>query len=68
MFMAFLVERLRGRHGLAAGEPLEQPFQPCHALAKAGHVAAELAQARDDQPGEHGAGADDGDDERDRVG
>ena len=43
--MAFPVDRLRGRRrGLAAREPLEQPFQPRHAFAKVGHVSVESAE------------------------
>ena len=59
----------------AAGEALEQAFEPRHAFAQIGHVAvnaphiaAKLAQARDDQPRKHNAGPDDGDDDGYRFG
>ena len=56
-----------GGRRLAAREPFKQPFEPRHALAQVGDIAAKLAQARDNQPGEHGASADDGDNDHDRV-
>ena len=64
-----------GRRGLAPGETLEQPFEPGHALAQVGHVAmnpgdvtAEVSQTRNDKHSERDTRADDGNDDRNRVG
>ena len=52
---------------LASGEAFEEPFEPGHALAQIGDVAAHAGDARADGAPEHEPGADDGDEESDGV-